>query len=702
MSNSTSTFDKLFNNKILQSIQRGLIMTIPVLLMGSFSLICTTLPIPAYQDFIHSFFNGAIYTFFMFIYNVTFGLLSVYITLNISYSIAQQNTSNLMKAQHIECISTSLIVLMIFNGYNDTNFNLSALNAAGMFTAIFSAVYTSYTLIYLNKVIRLPHNIYFDGSDQNFDTALFFTIPIFIVVFIAAIINLTIVKVFHLSGFQALFLHLTHYIFHNMGRSIFSGLLFILSSGIMWLCGIHGSDVLESVALNLYAPALDINMSTVSNGSIPTEIFTKSFFDVFVFMGGCGATLSLALSILIFSKRRNTKRLSKLAILPMLFNINEMMVFGLPIVFNPTFLIPFLITPVIFAITTYIAMYFNLVPLITSPVEWTTPVLYSGYVATGSVNAGILQFINICIGIFIYRPFILLFDRDHLSVAHKNVDYMTQILQKKSTDEEIPIFSSLNTTIGSTAKMLIIDLKHDIEKQNINLHYQPQFDYNNNCIGIEALLRWKDSQCGDIFPPLVLHLANEANILEKLECTIFDKVINDLPHIQSQLGKNIKVSINVTASTIQSENFIQYLQSKSEEPIVQNSNICIEITEQTMFSLDDKMANNFSQIKAMGYKIAIDDFSMGHTSLRYLQSNNFDIVKLDGSLVRDILTNTRCSDIISSIIYLSQSLDFIVIAEYVETIEQKEKLYSLGCEYYQGALYSMAVPIDKLKINKHP
>lgn len=93
--------------------------------------------------------------------------------------------------------------------------------------------------------------------------------------------------------------------------------------------------------------------------------------------------------------------------------------------------------------------------------------------------------------------------------------------------------------------------------------------------------------------------------------------------------------------------------------------------------------------------IAIDDFSMGSTSLKYLQKNQFDIVKLDGSIVKEMMTNDRSRDIISSIVYLAKSLNFKVLAEYVETDAQMKALEKLGCDYYQGYHFSKAVDVEE-------
>ena len=96
----------------------------------------------------------------------------------------------------------------------------------------------------------------------------------------------------------------------------------------------------------------------------------------------------------------------------------------------------------------------------------------------------------------------------------------------------------------------------------------------------------------------------------------------------------------------------------------------------------------------MGLLLAIDDFSMGQTSLHYLKDNFFDVIKIDGSLVRGLNASGNCREIISSITSLSESLSLLVIAEFVETEEQRKILHEIGCDCYQGYLYSPAVPLE--------
>ena len=129
--------------------------------------------------------------------------------------------------------------------------------------------------------------------------------------------------------------------------------------------------------------------------------------------------------------------------------------------------------------------------------------------------------------------------------------------------------------------------------------------------------------------------------------------------------------------------------------VIKQLGLCLEVTEQAALQLDDRLEQRFQNIKSYGFHLAVDDFSMGNTSLQYLIKDYFDLVKIDGSLVQNICTNKRCKDIISSIIQLSQSLDFQVIAEYVSTADIRNELADIGCYNYQGWFYSTAIPDRK-------
>ena len=124
-------------------------------------------------------------------------------------------------------------------------------------------------------------------------------------------------------------------------------------------------------------------------------------------------------------------------------------------------------------------------------------------------------------------------------------------------------------------------------------------------------------------------------------------------------------------------------------------NFCIEVTEQTAVSFTDKTLDQLKQLKDMGLTLAIDDFSMGQTSINYLKHNLFDYLKVDGLIIKEMVESDNCKEIVQSIIDLANSLNMTVIAEYVELEEQKELLHQMGCDLYQGHLFSKSLPLDE-------
>lgn len=673
---------------MVEAIRNGLVMILPILLLGSFALIFNSLPIDAYQTFIKTQMNGVFSSVFQFIYDATFGLLSVYITFSISMNYARQK--RFRESYVFGGAITAIACFFILSGTEAGNLTGSYLDARGMFTGILSAIIISKLYSMIVDHIKLPIKLYADGIDVDFNDAIFVTVPALILVSAVAVFNYILCTVFDVSSFHELYTNVANHFFDVLGRSFVGGLVFVVMSSIMWFFGIHGSDVLEGVVQSLFKPALQENINQIALGLKPTEIFTKQFLDIFILMGGCGASLSLLICILVFSKRKINRNLARLALFPGLFNINELLVFGLPIIYNPIMLIPFITTPIVLFFISYAALALELVPVITTEVTWTTPIIFSGYIATGSIAGSILQIINLCIGIMIYLPFVRIYDKHKNNEAVHRMEKLTELLKESEQNNENIRLTSLSGTSGSIAKSLAVELKESVYKNEIEMYYQPQYNYENVCVGAEALLRYHHPVYGMLYPPLVIKLAQEMGILYRLEKCIFRKVAEDIEQL------NIGISVNVTVGTLEEKEFIPFLKDLKEKYAITDEKLCIEVTEQMTMSSDSRVIEKLNEIKKMGFLLAIDDFSMGHTSVKYLQSNSFDVVKLDGAIVKDMMLNPRSKEIISSIIYLSESLDFKVIAEFVETEQQIEELRRVGCHCYQGYYFGKAEKLEKL------
>ena len=306
-----------------------------------------------------------------------------------------------------------------------------------------------------------------------------------------------------------------------------------------------------------------------------------------------------------------------------------------------------------------------------------------------------MQLVLLIVDGLIYYPFVKLQDEEYQVRFLYMVKNLTKKLQEMEEQNDNSELLKMPGDLGQTANLLVNDLEDAVNKKQLFLLYQPQFHGDGSCIGAEALLRWKHPQAGLIYPPLIIVFDKEGGFLPKLEEFIFDEACKTLSEIEKQSGDNFKISVNITGESLKNEKFEETLNHCIQKYHIAPNKLWIEITEQDALASTSEIVQKLNRLKANGHKLLIDDFGMGHTSINYLQTNLFDVVKLDGCITRTVLENSRNQDIISSIVYLSQSLNFMIISEYVENANQRDKLEELGCDVFQGYLYSKPVPLDE-------
>ena len=683
---------KIENWTAVRSIRNGLVHIIPIIIIGAFSLILQTFPITAYQNAIKTFLNGYFLEFLSVVNKATLGVLSVYMTYSISRAYMRIKAESGMVTGG--AVLASLVSFFILAGAYLSDFKIDYLGPKSMFLAIITGLGASwlYRRLYIFGQQRKKAQ-FLVGDNRDFNKMISTLFPIAVVVLTFALANTVVTGIFHVGCFRELIIKAFNKLFSYIGSGFGKGFFFVFLSSILWFFGIHGSDTLENVMQTYFTPNLAANQAAVASGGAASNILTKQFFDCFVLMGGCGATICLLITILIFSKNRSRKTLGLTAAFPMIFNINELMVFGLPIIFNPIMLIPFLAVPLVCYSISYGAIASGLVPMITHEVEWTTPILLGGYTATGSIAGSILQLVNVVVGVLIYLPFVRILDKRSAESAKNNFETFMKFYKENEQDLATVKITELGNIYGDYAKDLCNDIRYGLSK-NVVLAYQPQYNYEGNCIGAEALLRYEHPIIGLLYPPLVIKLAEEGEFLAELEEKVLAKAIEDRPKVLEKFGEGIKISVNVTGLTVVTERYINYCRSLNEKDSFAGKNMCIEVTEQAAVSFDDHTLSALRALHDMGLLLAIDDFSMGQTSIHYLKDNMFDIIKLDGSIVGGVCTNDATRDIISSIVQLADSLNLMVLAEYVDSEEKKEALHNIGCDNYQGWLYSPAVFLD--------
>lgn len=450
-----------------------------------------------------------------------------------------------------------------------------------------------------------------------------------------------------------------------------------------WFLGIHGGHVLDSFAADLFLPA-----GASYDGSRPW----RPLFDSFVLLGGTGATLGLLVAIAIGVKEGPQRRIGLISIFPAFFNVNESLVYGLPMVLNPVFLLPFFLAPLLLSLQAVAAVEWGWIELQVAELPWTTPPLISGWLLTGSWRGVALQVSGIVISALVYLPFVRRAEAQRLQVQNAIFTHATEVI----LDEEhtrIPAVCRQDQ-VGLIARGLLADLRKDMARGALELHYQPKHDREGRVEGVEALLRWTHGRHGPISPAVAVNLAEGGNDIHALGIWVFDAACACKARWNSKGLGALVTGVNVSPAQLTDPSFPDHIERILHKHGLRPAEIELEITESSVLPKTDTVDDTLRRLSAIGVRLAMDDFGMGYSSLLYLRRFQVHAIKVDGSLTRDVLTNGTNADIIRTIANLGQTQKVDVVVEFVETQEQRDKLEELGCNVFQGYYHSRPLNED--------
>lgn len=673
------SFYKIESSHLLSMIRRGLTMLVPILVIGTMTHAILYFPNESFRYLIEERVP-MISQFLEIIYQGTFGMFSMCLVISLSISYAMEKGEEIDKMFFYAIVAVASFGTQL--GMVDGEIQTDILGNTGCFMAMIVGLLSCAMFHRLRKIEGISLRKYTVGMEAIPANAIQSILPATITVGSFALIQYAVTAI---SGEKNLYTLLTGFAyrgFEGIGNGFLSALLYTVLVHVLWILGFHGSHMMETVAID--------NFSAVGENII----FSKSFFDTFVVMGGCGTTICALIGIFLVARKTRMRNIGKLALPTIIFNSNDILNFGIPIILNPVLAIPFVCVPIMALVVSYGAVALGLVPCVTHEITWTMPILFSGYMATDSVAGSILQLVIVIVGLAMYIPFLKMYEKIYDLKMEEKMQNLIKGLQECEEKGLKPDFLQRIDDSGMVARTLLQELKADLKNKKLYLMYQPQVNREGKYIGGEALIRWQHPEYGFIYPPLIIYLATEGGILPELERELVDMAVKAIQQISEKCEEDFKISINITAHSLNWE-LEECIKEKLEEYHVPAEKLWLEITEQDVLTNSEIVTRKIHQLKEAGHRLLIDDFGMGHTSLIYLQSDNFDVVKLDGSLVRQIVENETNQKIIASIVELGRKLRINVIAEFVETEEQKQKLEELGCYCYQGYLYGKPMLLEE-------
>lgn len=678
------------NNMIgTRAVRQGLALAIPFLIMGSFALLLHDFPSTAYQTLLTTSMNGAAAALLQTIFDVSLGSLALILCLTISLSYGRlTETDNWVMYPVV-----SLVSYLTFCGgiWADGDYIFSA---EWVFTAMCITLLSCMLFRNLSHLGRKLGKLHTMGAEYLFNLSIQSLPAMLLIVLFFAVTGFLLRSVLGNNVVTNFGSYLFLQIFNHIGDNFFGMLLYVFVTHALWFFGIHGTNTLEAVSKRLFEHNVEINQTLLQAGREPTEIFSKTFLDTFVFLGGCGCALSLIIAICLIAKKSHNRKLAYVALPSALFNISEIAVFGFPIIFNYTMLIPFLLTPIVLTLTSTLATVTGLVPPVTESVGWTVPLLLSGYKATGSFAGSILQLTNLALGVLIYLPFVKRSEKKQTKEFQHAVRHMEEAMDAGEKSGVLPVYLHHRYPYNYHAKTLAMDLKNAMQRGQVSLFYQPQMQADGTLHGAEALLRWNHPVAGYIAPPVLIALAYESDFLDELGFYLLEQACKDAQQMEQVLKKPFYLSINISPKQMNAPRFFEKTLKIITRYHLEAIHPVLEITERSAIEITERMMLEIALLQKHGIVFSMDDFGVGHTSVLNLQSNVFDEVKLDGQLITHLLTNERSMEIVSSIIQMSNHLHYRVIAEFVETAAQQKLLEELGCVVYQGYYYSRPLPLD--------
>ena len=398
----------------------------PATIIGSIFLLIGNFPINGWSDKMASIFGANWQTPLNQVSGATFDILALIAVFGIAYAYTRNEGHEAVPAGILGIIS----FLIVTNAFVVTEAGevvggvipKAWTGGQGMICAIIIGLLVGFIYsLFLNKDIRIKMPESVPTGVSNAFTAL---IPGVVIGTGSMIIYVVCDAVKGISMTEIIY-EILQIPMQSLSDSLIGIILIMFFISLLWWCGIHGPNVVMAIMSPiLTANALD-NQSIIDAGQAlvagdNAKIVTVQMVDIFGKFGGAGITLGFVIAGIIIAKSKQMKSISKLSLIPGVFNINEPVIFGLPIVFNPLMLIPFIIVPVLAVIMTYASIALGFIqPFTATQVPWTTPPIISGFLLSGWQGA-VLQIAILAVAIVVYLPFMKMLDKEALKQEESN------------------------------------------------------------------------------------------------------------------------------------------------------------------------------------------------------------------------------------------------------------------------------------------
>ncbi len=409
MTNATAWLNKyvvppltaLSENTWLSAIRAGMVSVVPLTIIGGLFIIISFLPMSGWDKIVQPYLG-----LLQVPVTATFGLLSVFVCFAIGYDLGKRLKQEAIVSATIATLVFLMIQLRLGAKPEDIAFSMDNLGSKGLFTAIIIALVSVRVQKFFtdhNMVVKLPENV----PSIVYESFLSL-VPLFFLVVVFWVIRFVFgVDIDHLvqTAFKPLVFAL---------NTLPGILCYAFLVTLLWSVGINGDNAMDAIVAPIFLQYLTANVEAVSHGQPLPYVTAYGFFTAFVNVGGTGATIALAL-VMWNSKEPGYRKVSRLSLPTQIFQINEPIFFGFPIVLNPIFMVPYILNALILTASTYLLMQWGVIHKPFVNVPWTTPPIIGHYLVTGGDwKAAVWGAISIGIAMVVYYPFAKAAERQRL------------------------------------------------------------------------------------------------------------------------------------------------------------------------------------------------------------------------------------------------------------------------------------------------
>ncbi|EKS1844680.1 PTS sugar transporter subunit IIC [Cronobacter muytjensii] len=389
------------------AIRDGFLAALPFMIIGSFLLVFIFPPFsPDTQNgFCRAWLDLSLKyrEQLMLPFNLSMGVMTFFISVGIGASLG--------KHYQLDPIMTGLLAFMAFllvaAPYKDGAISTQYFSGQGIFTALITAIYASEMYAFLkrhNITIRLPKEVP-TGVARSFEIL----IPVVVIVFTLHPLNLLIESTTGMILPEAI-MHLLSPLV-AASDSLPAILISVLICQILWFAGIHGALIVTGIMNPFWMANLSANQAALAAGQALPHIYLQGFWDHYLLIGGVGSTLPLAF-LLLRSRAIHLRTIGKMGVVPSLFNINEPILFGAPVIMNPVFFLPFILVPMVNAVLAWTATKLGWLAQVVSLTPWTTPApVGASWAANWAFSPVIMCLICMVMSALMYYPFVKAYER---------------------------------------------------------------------------------------------------------------------------------------------------------------------------------------------------------------------------------------------------------------------------------------------------